>query len=290
VITTTIYTQDHWDVCWTSYSLDRSDHPLVLQQEVQRPITRICDLTLANTESGEFHGQTIYGFISKKNVVSKKLAFVDIVDPTLQHAIQVTCTREDATKACLSDLPLHTPVQVQGNVQAKPRPRRSKASSTATDSEEESVRLAARTPVRNEVVELLLKEFVPLNSFPSDILLGDDTVFDQTQRHLEIRSSPTLRNTLRTRSAASMAVRSSLLSQDFVEVETPLLFKSTPEGAREFLVPTRQPGKAYALPQSPQQYKQILMTTGLGKYFQFAKCFRDEDNRADRQPEFTQVR
>ncbi|MFH6768429.1 aspartate--tRNA ligase [Gaetbulibacter aquiaggeris] len=143
-------------------------------------------------------------------------------------------------------------------------------------------------------IEILVSELTVLNK----ALLPPFTIEDETDggeelrmkyRYLDIRRNP-VKNSLIFRHKVAQAVRNYLSKEGFIEVETPYLIKSTPEGARDFVVPSRMnAGQFYALPQSPQTFKQLLMVGGMDKYFQIVKCFRDEDLRADRQPEFTQI-
>lgn len=143
-------------------------------------------------------------------------------------------------------------------------------------------------------IEILVNELTILNA----AIIPPFTIEDETDggedirmkyRYLDIRRNP-VKNSLLFRHKVAMEVRNFLSAKGFVEVETPVLIKSTPEGARDFIVPSRMnEGQFYALPQSPQTFKQLLMVGGMDKYFQIVKCFRDEDLRADRQPEFTQI-
>lgn len=238
-------------------------------------------LTVSDPFSAAKLGETVvlHGYLGSSASLSKKLFFVQLNSKDRGRSIQIVSSsdslpgRDPLAQEHVRRLPMHTPVAVTGLVRERKQ---------QPDQESGSIEKIIN-------VEIDLLRVQPLNEFPSDIIATTDTVFGPDQRHLQLRGDVGLRSALGDRSAIGFFLRSKLHDLDFVEVETPLLFKSTPEGAREFIVPTRRRGLAYALPQSPQQYKQILMGSGITKYFQFAKCFRDEDLRADRQPEFTQV-
>jgi len=147
--------------------------------------------------------------------------------------------------------------------------------------------------LKTGAIEIIVTELIIENkSAPVPFVIGDPNVGEETRlkyRYLELRD-PAMYEAFRLRSKAAIAARNILDANGFLEVETPILTKSTPEGARDYLVPSRvHSGEFYALPQSPQLFKQLLMVGGFDRYFQIAKCFRDEDLRADRQPEFTQI-
>ena len=176
----------------------------------------------------------------------------------------------NAKKLSLEDV-----VGIEGKVVLRPEESRNKKSSTGS--------------IDIEVLNLIIhnKSLTP----PFDINDRQSASEDHRlkYRYLELRTKE-LQNNLMTRHKAAILTRNFLSQYNFIEVETPILMKSTPEGARDFLVPSRlHKGKFYALPQSPQTYKQLLMVSGFDRYFQIVKCFRDEDFRSDRQPEFTQI-
>ena len=149
------------------------------------------------------------------------------------------------------------------------------------------------TNLKSGEIEVLATEVEVLNAaLTPPFMIDDDNVNEETRlkyRYIDLRRD-TMQKNIRLRYRVAMAVRHYLDAHGFIDIETPFLYKSTPEGAREFLVPSRiHDGSFYALPQSPQLFKQLLMVAGFDRYYQIVKCFRDEDLRADRQPEFTQI-
>ncbi len=201
-----------------------------------------------------------------------KILFLDLRDKS--GIIQVVVNPQDIEIA--EDLRSEWVVEVVGEVKERPDSMVNEDIITGT-------------------IELKAKEIKVLNQSKTPPFQIDDSGKDVSEdirmkyRYLDVRRER-MQNNLRMRHKVSHFFRNFLTDEGFIEVETPILTKSTPEGARDFLVPSRnQPGSFYALPQSPQQYKQLLMVGGVEKYFQFARCFRDEDVRADRQAEFTQL-
>lgn len=223
---------------------------------------------------------SLLGYLSNRRDVSKNLTFALLRGTTRSHCIQLVSTphhiagKDPVAHDLLKSLKDLTPVVAKGIIKRRAHPAK-----------EDSI--LGMQLINN--LELEVQSIEPLNTIPSELILKDDTVFTPEQRHLQLRVDAELSRNLYFRSQVTSLARALLTQHHFWEIETPILFKSTPEGAREFLVPTRTRGLAYALPQSPQQYKQILMGSGITRYYQFARCFRDEDLRADRQPEFTQV-
>lgn len=214
--------------------------------------------------------------------MSGKLSFVNLGGGDGPETVQVISRKgisedRDVAAALLKTIKPNSAVSVTGTLQRK----------ELTEDQKRNQEQLAPGEISIAHVEIDLESVQCLNSFRTELTAKEGTQFRGEDRHLQIRFDPGLKQRLQFRSKLAGIIREEL--SDFQEIETPILFKSTPEGAREFLVPTRKKGYAYALPQSPQQYKQILMASGIRRYMQIAKCFRDEDLRADRQPEFTQV-
>lgn len=225
---------------------------------------------------GEHIGQevTIKGWVDVRRDQGK-LIFIELRDRTGKVQMVALPDKPEVLSAC-GDVRPEWVLEINGKVNERPE-RNIK----------EGV-LNGNLEIEILGVEILNKSETP----PFEINTDSSSVGEEVRlkyRYLDLRTERMQRN-LRTRHSIIKHIRDYLSEQGFIEVETPVLTKSTPEGARDYVVPARlYPGKFYALPQSPQQYKQLLMVGGVEKYFQIARCFRDEDTRGDRQPEFTQM-
>jgi aspartyl-tRNA synthetase len=204
-----------------------------------------------------------------------KITFIDLRDSTGIAQI-VVFAKDDNLKKTISEIGLEYCIKVKGKVNERPEGMKNdKIPSGDVEIEAESI-------------EILSKSKIP----PFEIAKGTKSVKEDLRlkyRYLDLRSERMNKN-IKLRHEIVKFVREFYNKEGFFEIETPYVTKSTPEGAREFITPSRlYPGEFYSLPQSPQQFKQLLMVSGFEKYYQLARCFRDEDQRGDRQPEFTQM-
>ncbi|RKP23978.1 tRNA synthetases class II-domain-containing protein, partial [Syncephalis pseudoplumigaleata] len=215
------------------------------------------------------------GWVESVRQISSGLAFVPLHDRDGVTQLVFESTAELAVQwPILQTLTAQDVICVEGEVRTRPDSTIKRNISTG------EIEVVVRAIER-------LNEAVHLPFLPTSTKLPSEEI-RLRHRYIDLRRR-VLQDNLRHRSAIINAARHILLDKGFIEVETPMLFKSTPEGAREYIVPTREHGEFFALSQSPQQCKQMLMAAGIDKYFQVARCFRDEDLRADRQPEFTQL-
>ncbi|MBT4539523.1 aspartate--tRNA ligase [Candidatus Woesearchaeota archaeon] len=200
--------------------------------------------------------------------ISGKIGFIDIRD---RYGKTQVFLKKELAEQCKS-LHREAVIQVTGEVKARP---------------ENQVKEAGTGEIELSATKVTIIKDVP--ELPLDFNVESTEETRLQYRYLDLRR-PEMQNALKLRHKLTTAVRNFLDKEFFLEIETPILGKSTPEGARDYIVPSRtHPGKFFALPQSPQIFKQLLMVAGYDRYFQIARCFRDEDLRADRQPEFTQL-
>lgn len=218
---------------------------------------------------------TLKGWVNTRRDMGK-IGFVDLRDRSgIVQVVLVPAELSERGKAAMNDLRSEFCVSIEGVVQARGAKQVNPNLETGT-------------------VEVLAKDIDVLNPSKTPPFELEDTskINEEIRlkyRYLDLRS-PRMQHNLRWRDKIVTFFRDYMHRHDFVEIETPILMKGTPEGSREYIVPSRlHPGKFYVLPQSPQQFKQLCMVAGFERYFQIARCFRDEDQRGDRQPEFTQL-
>ncbi len=226
-------------------------------------------------ESKDLVGKEVelFGWVANRRDHGK-LIFIDLRDKS--GVVQVVFTPDQKDYGLAGRLRSEWVVRIRGKVKERP------AEMVNPDI------VTGKVEIEPSELEVLNEATTPPFLIDTDgYEIGEDSRMQY--RYVDLRR-PRLAKNLALRHAMSQFIRTWLTDKGFTEVETPVLTKSTPEGARDYVVPSRlYPGKFYALPQSPQQYKQLLMAAGVEKYFQFARCFRDEDTRGDRQPEFTQL-